>query len=220
MGSFWLLLALAVPTAPVEPAASAVDTAQVAEPMAVAAPETPVTALALACAPAQIAADLRFDVPANTLLELETTDTVSSAINHPGDVFGLRLSEPLRWGPTELLPAGTPVRGQVVHAAQSKGGGKAGELILAARYAQTDQGRLKLRANFGASGTDHTKGALMASLVVGVFAMGVHGSERVIAPGTRLSARLAEPVTFHCGAPPAPPSLPSQPTAPQGISTQ
>lgn len=217
MGSLWLMLALAVPSAPVEPAPPAA-----AEPIPVAAPapETPLSTVALACDPAQVAAALRFDVPANTLLELETTEPVSSAINHPGDVFGLRLAEPLRWGPTELLPAGTPVRGQVVHAARSKGGGKAGELILAARYAQTTQGRLKLRANFGASGKDHTKGALMASLVVGVFAMGVHGSERVIAQGTRLSARLAEPVTFHCGALPAPSSTPSQPTAPQGLPTQ
>lgn len=220
MGSLWLLLALAVPSAPVEPATPAVEPARIPAAIAVVAPETPITALALACAPAQVAADLRFDLPANTLLELEMTDSVSSALNHPGDVFGLRLSEPLRWGPTELLPAGTPVRGQVVHAAQSKGGGKAGELILAARYAQTDQGRLKLRANFGASGNDNTKGALAASLVIGVFAMAVHGSERVLAPGTRLSARLAEPVTFHCGAFPAPPSTASQPTAPQGLSTQ
>jgi hypothetical protein len=220
MGSFWLLLALAVASAPVEPAAPPTDLMPIPTAIAVAAPETQLTAMALACDPAQTAADLRFDVPANTLLELEMTDSVSSALNHPGDLFGLRLSEPLRWGPTELLPAGTPVRGQVVHAAQSKGGGKAGELILAARYAQTDQGRLKLRANFGASGKDHTKGALAASLVIGVFAMAVHGSERVLAPGTRLSARLAEPVTFHCGALAAPPSTPSQPTVPQGLSPQ
>jgi hypothetical protein len=221
MGSFWWLLALAVPAAPVAPVPpAAVEPAPAPAPGVAPTPETPRTARAQASDTAHAAAARRFDVPANTLLELETTDPVSSAINHPGDVFSLRLSEPLRWGPTELLPAGTPVQGQVVHAARSKGGGKAGELILAARYAQTAQGRLKLRANFGASGKDHTKGALAASFALGPFAMAVHGSERVIAPGTRLSARLADPVTFHCGALAAPPSSPTQPTAPQGLSSQ
>lgn len=224
MASLWLFLALAANSATVEPAPPATLPApgEAAAPAAVvpSTPDLPITTLALACDATQAAAALRFDVPANTLLELETIDAISSATNHPGDVFGLRLGEALRWGPTELLPAGTPVHGQVVHAARSKGGGKAGELILAARYAQTAQGRIKLRANFGASGKDHTKGALAASFALGPFAMAVHGSERVIAPGTKLSARLAEPVTFHCGALAAPPSTPSQPTAPQGSTSQ
>jgi hypothetical protein len=221
MASLWLLLALAMPSAPVEPAApaAAVPMASPA-PIAAPAPETQITTLALACDAPQAAASPRFDVPANTLLELEAVDSVSSATNHPGDLFALRLSEPLRWGPTELLPAGTPVQGQVVHAARSRGGGKAGELLLAARYAQTAQGRIRLRSNFGASGKDHTKGALAASLVVGVFAMAIHGSEQVVTPGTPLSARLAEPVTFQCGAVTASPVIPPTPTATQGIQTQ
>jgi hypothetical protein len=217
MGSLSLFLALAVAAPAIEPTA---PPPVPATPVAIAAPpapETPLAVMTLAC-PAGAAP--QYVVPANTLLELEAVDLVSSATNHPGDLFALRLSEPLLWGTTELLPAGTPVQGQVVHAARSRGGGKAGELLLAARYAQTSQGRIKLRSNFGASGKDHTKGALAASLVVGVFAMAIHGSEQVVSPGTSLSARLAEPVTFQCGALAAPPVTPPTPAATQGIQTQ
>ena len=50
-----------------------------------------------------------------------------------------------------MVPAGTPGVGEVVHAERARFGGKAGELILAARYLDFQGTRIPLRTlRFGA----------------------------------------------------------------------
>lgn len=166
---------LPTPAAPAAPALKApAATATLAAPAAAAVP----------------ASSLR--LPANTVVELKTLDEVSSKTSKPKDFFRLRVAEDVRVDGRVLIPAGTEAIGQVVHAAKSGAGGKAGELILAARAIKLPQGDVKLRSGFGAAGQQRTGAALATSIAVGVFGLFVHGKDLLLPAGTPVSARVAE----------------------------
>lgn len=130
-------------------------------------------------------------LPANTRIELEMVDAVSSKTNKPGDTFKLRVTSPVAINGIVLVPTGTAAIGQVVHAAKAGIGGKAGELILAARYLEMPQGQIKLRSTFGASGENHTDDALVLGIAFGVIGMVVKGKDLELSSGSLLSARTA-----------------------------
>lgn len=141
--------------------------------------------------PAETQASAGLVVPANTTVELEMVDTVSSVTSKRGDFFKLRVAVDVKSGERILIPAGTPVVGQVVHAAGAGAGGKSGELILAARYVELPQGPVKLRGSFGAAGKDRVGAAFATSLFGGPFGLMVRGKESVLPAGSALSARVA-----------------------------
>lgn len=130
-------------------------------------------------------------LPANSVVELEMVDTVSSVTSKRGDFFKLRVAVDVKSGGAIVIPAGTPVVGQVVHAASAGAGGKAGELILAARYIELPQGQLKLRGSFGLAGQGRVGAALATAFFGGPFGMMVRGKESVLPAGSALSARIA-----------------------------
>ena len=135
-------------------------------------------------------------LPANTVIELEMTDAVSSETSKPGEFFRMRVAVGIVSGQRLLVPAGTVAVGQVVHAARSRGGGKGGELILAARYLELPQGQVKLRSGFGAAGANRTRTSLALSYVVGPFALLVKGKRMEMPAGAPLSARIATDTTI------------------------
>jgi len=161
---------------------------------------------------AQTAAEGLHTLAANTVIELETIDAVSSRTSKTGDFFKLRVrTDVLAADGTILIPAGTPAMGQVVHAARSGGGGKGGELILAARYVELPLEQVKLRSGFGAAGKARVGATLASSVVIGPFAMLIKGKDLELPAATPLSARLAQETSFappcpetelHCGTQP------------------
>ncbi len=146
---------------------------------------------------AQMASESQHTLAANTAIELETVDPVSSRTSKTGDFFKLKVhADVLGADGAVLIPAGTPAVGQVVHAARSGGGGKGGELILAARYVELPQGQVKLRSGFGAAGKARVGATLATSVVVGPFAMLIKGKDLELPAATPLSARLAQDTSF------------------------
>jgi hypothetical protein len=209
-----LLLALAatpvaVPADAPAPAPEPAPTADALPAPTPAASEAFLTDVVIAC-PAG-ATRTTFPLVPNTLFEVETLDAVSSKFSHPGDTFRLRLREPLRYGAVELVPAGTPVHGEVTHASQNKWGGTAGELILATRYVQLPQGRLRLRSSIAASGRNRNDASATVTILFGIAGVFIQGKNKELPIGTQLSARLAEPVTFRCADAPAPAPVPATP---------
>ena len=130
-------------------------------------------------------------LPDGSPVQLEVVDPISSKTALRGQTFALRLAQPLRTAEGVLLPAGTAGAGEVIHAERSRGGGKAGELILAARYLQGPDGPIKLRGmKLGGSGSDKTGAAMGASLILPLGGF-VRGTEIEIPAGTAASAKLA-----------------------------
>lgn len=140
-------------------------------------------------------------IPANTAVVLETQQALSSLTLKHGDLFALRLAEPLLIDGVQVLPAGTSGVGQVVHAERARAAGKAGELLLAARYLEHDGQRIALRSfRLGANGVDRTKATLGVAVALGVAAFLVRGGNIEIPAQTRARALTAQDVDLSAQA--------------------
>jgi hypothetical protein len=167
-------------------------------------------------------ADACCTLAVGTPVELEIAEALSSARAKRGDQFAVTLVTPLSIDGTLVVPAGATGVGEVVHADRARGGGKPGELLLAARYLEVDGKRIPLRGmKLGAVGSDRTKTALGTALVIGMFAQFIHGGEIELPKGTLANANLAEPsAPLRTDAPLAPPTLPmSSSTVATSVST-
>lgn len=134
---------------------------------------------------------------AGTLIEIRIDETVNSKTHKTGDWYALSLSQPIMLGERMLVPAGTVGRGQVVHSAKSSWGGKAGELILAARYLEFDGRQIPLRGmKLGGIGGNNEGLAFAASVAGGIVAMplvfALNGKNADIPAGMLATAKLAE----------------------------
>ena len=168
-----------------------------------------------------------------TAVVLEILDPLDSGLVKRGDKFRIRLAEPVSVEGKIVLPAGIEGQGEIVHAAKSRGGGKAGELLIAARYLQRDEAnQIRLRGmKLGGQGKDNSALAVGLSVAVGVFAFFVQGDEIFIPAGTLAQAKIAQdmdlvltaiepPTAIVEQAIPAPPSaIEGMPPAPQSSIT-
>jgi hypothetical protein len=137
-------------------------------------------------------ADSRVTVPALTPVIVRLEEPVSSNKNKAGDRFRISVAEDVRVGEALVIPAGSAGEGEVVHAAKSGAGGKAGELILAARFVRVGDLDIRLRSfALGVVGKDQTNNSLAASMIIGPFAMFVKGGVITVPPETLGIAKTA-----------------------------
>jgi hypothetical protein len=147
-------------------------------------------------------------LPALTPIDLIIEQAVSSNEHENGDRFPLRVAEDVVVDGVVVIPAGSRGEGEVVHAARSRGGGKAGELILAARYVEIDGRQIRLRSFAGGSGKDRTKASVGLAATLGFPALLVRGEAYVIAAGTLAHAKTVEDHVLPRAAQP-PPEIPA-----------
>lgn len=168
----------------------AVIESPVAAPAAIPAPGVvPVPASVEAASKAGLA-----DLPALTDVAIAIDTDISTKDAKTGATFPIHLAEPIVIRGVEVVPAGTTGMGEIVHAATSRTMGKAGELVLAARYLDFDGRRLPLRSlKFGKRGKDNTNLGFVLSLAppfgLGLFL--VSGGEVRVPSGTIAVARTA-----------------------------
>ena len=139
-------------------------------------------------------------LPALTPVSLVMDVEISSGTNKPGDRFPFHVAEAVAQGDVVLIPAGSTGEGEVVHAAKSKGGGRAGELVLAARFVTVAGRQVRLRSFSAGSGNDRSGAALGVGIAFGLFGMLVRGGELVMPVGTAVSAKTAEDVPLPIAA--------------------
>lgn len=136
------------------------------------------------------------EVPAGTLVHIRVDDNINSKTHKTGDWYAITLLQPIMLGDRELIPAGTTGRGQVVHSAKSSWGGKAGELILGARYLDYEGQQIPLRGmKLGGVGGNNEGLAFGASVAGGLVAMplifALNGKNADIPAGMYVTAKLA-----------------------------
>ncbi len=135
---------------------------------------------------------LRLELPAKTAIEIEIVDSISSKTAKIGDMFDIRLVEPVRVNGHVVLPIGVTGRGEVSHVAKAGWGGKAGELIVMVRYLQCGTDRIPVgRFHFGASGESHFGAAVGASMIVPLAGFLIDGDEMILQAGTRGNAKVS-----------------------------
>lgn len=151
--------------------------------------------LLIALLPIAVAAqtnDERITVPALTPVIIRLEEPISSNKNKPGDRFRITVAEDVRVGDAVVIPAGSPGEGEVIHAARSGAGGKAGELIIAARFVRVGDLEVRLRSfALGVAGKDHTNDSFASSFLIGPFAMFVKGGVITVPPATLGIAKTA-----------------------------
>jgi len=136
-------------------------------------------------------------LPSLTPVALVMDAGISSATNKPGDRFPFHVAEDVKQGDLVLIPAGSVGEGEVVDAAKSKFGGRAGKLILAARFVTVDGKPVQLRSFTPGSGKDHANAAYALGGTVSGWAIFIHGGEVVIPAGTAVAAKTTEDVELH-----------------------
>lgn len=155
---------------------------------------------------------------AGTVIDLEVGEPLDSATQQRGNHFLLRVASPVLVDDRVVIPAGTSVVGEIVHADHAHGGGQPGELILAARTVELGAQRVPLRGfRLGqpTTGGDTTQAAMAASFALGPFAQFIHGHEIHIPIHARGTAKLAQDTVLSAAADasPAPVSAPAGGTA-------
>ncbi len=146
-------------------------------------------------------------VPALTPVSILVDEEIASNRNRNGDRFRIVIADDVRVGEAVVIPAGSVGEGEVVHAAKSGVGGKAGELILAARFVRVGDAEIRLRSMvIGGTGRDRTQTSLNVSIAAGVFGMLVRGGAMVVPAGTLAIARTAVDVDLPATEPTAPPA--------------
>lgn len=144
-------------------------------------------------------------IPAEAAVRIEFLATLSSKTSHPGDVFPIRLAEPLARRGAVLIPAGTLGLGEVVEAKPAAGGGAPGVLILAVRYLELGGRQIRLHGlNQDAVGRDRMASAMRgvsrsSAMVLPTLALGmaVEGGNVIVPRGGQAVAHIAaesEPV--------------------------
>jgi hypothetical protein len=141
-------------------------------------------------------------VPALTPLYLRIEQELSSKKQKNGDRFPIVIDEDVRIGATVVIPAGSVGEGEVIHAARSGMGGKAGELLVTARFVRVGDREVRLRSfSLGAQGRDRTDNSLALSVVTGPLGLFVVGGVVTIPRGTVAGAKTADEIQLPAGQP-------------------
>lgn len=169
-------------------------------------PPVPVPVVASAAPPVSNTGPPQLPVGTVVLLRLETP--LSSKTATPGQVVSFTVARAVSAAGQEIVAAGVPVQGEVIHAAKARWGGKPGELVLAARRMQLPTGAVKLRSNLGVVGANTIYEALVLSSLTFGLGSFLSGGEIELPAGAFFAARTAESII-----PPAP-VIPSPAPAP------
>jgi hypothetical protein len=146
-------------------------------------------------------------VAVDTLIVIEFAQPVSTAVQKRGDMFAIRLGQPIMLDGQVLVPAGIPGEGQVVDSGKSGLGGKPAKLVLAARYLDWNGQRLPLHGfSWARTGADRQTEAINLAMVpyAGMLSFLVRGGEIEIPVGTPAQAKLGTDIL-----PPSPSPAPA-----------
>ena len=162
-------------------------------------PASPATAPAVPTPPPATVAPPAAEAPrtvvlrANALVPLRFMETVSSDIHHPGDMFRMEVTDDITVDDTVVIPAGSVAEGEVIHAQPAGMLGKAGELIVSARFVHVGEREIRLRSTLGNAGQSNIAGAFIVPFV--------RGKQATITANTEVVAKIAADETFTASAP-------------------
>jgi len=135
-------------------------------------------------------------LPANTSVLIEIRESVNSRNRVRGDKFPIALAAPIVIDGKLALKSGARGWGEVVYAEPGGMGGKAGKLVLAARYLEVNGTQVRLKAlNLSGSGAADFWAMQGAAAAIGVGALFIGGKNMEYPEGYKGVAKIAEDVT-------------------------
>ncbi len=126
-------------------------------------------------------------------MALRIDQNLSSKSAKRGDKFSISLANDLWVENRIVVPVGTKGLGEVVHASGKGFGGRAGELIVTARYLEHGGRQIRLgHFRLSAAGSNNATAALLATAAAPIVGVFVTGTSAYIGLGQLAQARLAE----------------------------
>jgi hypothetical protein len=150
-----------------------------------------------------VSAEKSVTIPAFTIVDLEILAPLNSKTSKMGEMFAIRLAEPIVIDGKTIVAAGALGQGEIIHAAKARAAGKAGEMILAARYIEHDGQKIMLRSfKYGASTGKSNRGEAFAAgaIIAAPLTLLIAGGNVDIPMGTRAHAKTAVDQVFMEGA--------------------
>lgn len=156
-----------------------------------AAPAAPTVEAPIAAPVVQEPTSLK--LPALTPVRIIIDQALESKVATIGEEFDIVLATPIAVSADYAIPAGTRGRGWVIHAAKARMGGKAGELLLGARYLKVGDVEIPLRSlKVGPpQGKDNTGLSAGLTATIGFAGMFVTGGQARVASGMDAIAKTA-----------------------------
>jgi hypothetical protein len=127
-------------------------------------------------------------LPANSSISLQIDETLVSGACIPGSTFRMLVTDDVRTDGEVVIPAGTVAFGEVVDSKKAGMLGKAGVLVLSARYIHLDQRDIRLHSALGATGDSMIAAAL--------FVPFIRGTNATVSKGTHVVVRTASDERF------------------------
>ena len=134
----------------------------------------------------------QFELPALTPVLIQLDEKVSSNGNRNGDRFRFHVAADVRVGDVIVIPAGSLGEGEVVHAQKSGMAGKAGELIVAARYVTVNGRTVRLRSFAAGTGQQHADLATWTGIFISFPALMIQGGVMTMPRNMIANARTAQ----------------------------
>lgn len=133
----------------------------------------------------------------DTILDLQIDREIASQVSKPGERFPISLTEPLMRDGIVVLPAGLTGEGEVIHAAKARWGGKAGELIINARFLQCGPTQVPLgKLRFFAPGESRVGTAFAASMALTPAMFFISGGNATLPRGAKVQAKVTADVAL------------------------
>jgi hypothetical protein len=126
---------------------------------------------------------------ANSLIPLRFMESVASDANKPGTNFRMQVTDDINVDDAVLIPAGSIAIGEVIDSKPAGAFGKAGALIVSARYLLLGERQIKLHSNLGSAGRSELGAAFLVPFV--------HGKQAVIAAESEVVAKTARDESFE-----------------------
>lgn len=141
----------------------------------------------------QIPAISTLTVPAGTEIVMKIINPISSRSATKGYFFEIETVEPVIMDGQTIIAPGVKGMGEIIHAAPKGFGGRAGELILAARYLLIDDMKIGLKGlKLGRAGKDQAGTAVITTAVLPIAGVFVTGTSVDLPAGQIITAKLAK----------------------------
>ena len=131
-------------------------------------------------------------IPDGIDVKLVLDETLSSRSNVKGDLFRLKVAEPVLVDGAEALATGTVVIGEITNARTKSAFGVSGKLEARTLYAQTPNGTVRLSGRLGQKGKGGTAETVLTYAVIGAISFVVTGKSAIVPAGTHLIARTGQ----------------------------
>ncbi len=137
-------------------------------------------------------------VPAFSLVSLQVDDAITSKTAKRGDRFAVTMLNEISVDGVVVVPRGSRGEGEVIHSAGTGFGGRAGELLVTARFLMVGGEKLPLQSfRIGKAGVNNTDAAIILAVAAGVVgavaSMFITGTSAEIPAGQIAIAKTAQP---------------------------